>query len=32
MRDLIVLFVHLIAVVFRIARPGGVRSVIASPF
>src|SRR5215471_9773413 len=29
MRDLIVLFVHLIAVVFRIARPGGVRSVIA---
>jgi putative transposase len=29
MRDLIVLFVHLIAVAFRIARPGGVRSVIA---
>ena len=29
MRDLIVLFVHLIAVVFRIARPSGVRSVIA---
>jgi hypothetical protein len=28
MRELIVLFVHLIAVVFRVARPGGVRSVI----
>ena len=29
MRDIFVLFVHIIATVFRLARPGGWRSVIA---
>src|SRR5262245_9472788 len=29
MRDIILLFVHVIVTVFRIARPGGVRAVIA---
>src|SRR5438309_7037088 len=29
MRDLIVLLVHLVGTVFRLARPGGVRSVVA---
>jgi hypothetical protein len=29
MRDLVVLFVHLIVTVVRLARPGGLRSVVA---
>jgi hypothetical protein len=29
MRDLIILFVHLITTVLRVVRPGGVRAVIA---
>jgi hypothetical protein len=29
MRDLIILFIHLITTVLRIARPGGLRSVVA---
>src|SRR5215467_5992398 len=30
MRDLVILFVHLIVTVVRLARPGGLRSVVAS--
>jgi hypothetical protein len=29
MRDVVILFVHLIVTVIRLARPGGVRSVVA---
>ena len=29
MRDLIILFIHVIATVLRVVRPGGVRAVIA---
>jgi hypothetical protein len=32
MRDLMVLFVHLITTVFRLAQPGGVRAVLPNPF
>jgi hypothetical protein len=31
MRDLVVLFLHLLATVARLAGPGGARAVVASP-
>jgi hypothetical protein len=32
MRDVVILFLHLIATVARLAKPGGIRSVVAEAF